>query len=255
VIYKKLLSVIALALMLTLCLMVTACKNGSDIAPVQEEESPVPETAQGNEDTTTPQAEKEINYLELYDEVLTEWKASLQRHINDEYRENESFDFGFYGGYAESPKTYYALYDIDGNGTKELLLKKQSDYEDIIAYIFVITDGKPINLFGYDDYGVPKEVPWSRVGSCKILANGLIDCRSGNYTIYKIAADGYSVIRLASSSPYDYPDEASKAMAKWKYYVNENEVDSDYYVQFLSEQGYLLDENNALADIEWIAID
>ena len=199
----------------------------------------------------------QAEYLEVYGEVLATWKSDLKRHINDEQIFGMTFEFWFYNGYTDKVKTYYALYDIDGNGVKELLLKKQNDsYEDIIAYIFTIYNGKPINLFGYDDIsGAPREVPWSRVGSCGILKSGLIDCYYADYAVYKINGAGDSVVEFASSEPYDYPDEASKAEAEWRYYISGVEVDYDYYTQYLNENGYSIDDINSPADIEWILIE
>ena len=184
--------------------------------------------------------------------------GSMGQYKNGDFQGgNDLFDsssFGLYQGYTNSLVTYYALFDIGNNGIKQLLLKKQSGYEDIIAYIFTIKDGEVINLFGYNDNGLPREVPWSRNGVCKILDNGLIDCWDGDYTIYKIAENGYSLIELASNKPYNYPDEAHKAEAEWRYYINELVVDYEFYVQYLDEQGYMVDGNNALATIDWISI-
>jgi len=138
----------------------------------------------------------------------------------------------------------------------ELLLKKQnSDDEDIIAYIFTLRDGAPINLFGYNNEGLPREVPWSRAGSCRILDNGLMDCYDGDYTVYQIAENGYSVNKIASALPYDYPNEAEKAEAKWKFFINEIKVDYDSYVQCLNEYGYAENRDNPLANIDWKGID
>ncbi|MDR2939730.1 MAG: tetratricopeptide repeat protein [Clostridiales bacterium] len=193
-------------------------------------------------------------YIGLYDTLLAEWQSAANRYINNTGTMNEIFDFGFYSNSPSSFKTYHSFYDIDDNGITELLLKKQNGHgEDIIAYIFSIKGGEPVNLFGYNDGGLPYEVPWSRVGSCKILDNGLIDCGDGNYTIYKIADNGYSVKELASTEPYGYPDEANKAKAKWRNYINGEEVGYDFYVQFLEQNGYTINRDNILADISWIS--
>ncbi|MCL2767120.1 MAG: hypothetical protein FWE49_00090, partial [Synergistaceae bacterium] len=99
-----------------------------------------------------------------------------------------------------------------------------------------------------------REVPWSREGSSVILSNGLIDSMEGDYTIYRIADDGYSVAAVASSNPYDYPDEASRAEAEWRYYINGELVDYDFYVQSLNKRGYVVGGDNALAVIDWVNI-
>ena len=193
----------------------------------------------------------EVNkYRKTYDALIAEWKSALNKYKNQGYAAGEMLNF-FYDSGDDSVKADYALYDIDGNGTVELILRKRNRYEDIIAYIFSIKDGKPINVFGYDKDGLPIEVPWSRAGSSVILANGLIDSIGGGYAIYKIAENGYTVTRIAYSEPYDYPDEANLAEAEWRYYANGEQVSYDFYVQYLNEQGYSMEANNAPAVIHW----
>jgi hypothetical protein len=174
--------------------------------------------------TAKPQKTK-IDYNKAYSTLITEWK-------NDN----------------DNTTVSYALYDINGNGIEELILV-HSYYG--IAYVYTLKDGKPINLFGYGENNTPNEVPWSRYGSIEILANGLINSMNGDYSIYKIADDGYSVIRIAKEEPYDYENEASRALAKWRYYVMGEIVDEKTYNKFLSKQGYKLNESNAAANIDW----
>lgn len=200
------------------------------------------------------------NYDEVYKELIAEWATAMNNYKSDDYLGNDMLDFNFYNGIVnkESIQAYYALYDIDGNGTKELILNKRNGIEDIIAYIFTIKDGKPINVFGYhegfSDFGLPHEVPWSRGGSSSILKNGLIDCRSGDYSIYRIADNGYTVFEIASAEPYDYPCEALLAEAKWMYYINGEEVDYDFYCQYLEGQGFNVEGKNTLANLNWINV-
>jgi len=173
------------------------------------------------------------DYNKTYAGLITGWKTT-----------NES----------EGYTTYCALYDIDGNGIKELILRKENDYDDVIDYIYSTKDGKPINVFGYSGNGEPIGVPWSRYGSSVILNNGLIDGTNGDYSIYKIADDGYTAIIIAKAEPYDYPDEASKDEAKWRYFIGGKWVDDyDIYAKYLNEQGYVLGGNTE-ANIEWLKL-
>jgi len=255
--YKKRMLMLTLEMILALCFALVACDSNSGLVDTPTGDNYVAEVTHDSENRITPEIGNEIkdDYYGSYDSVISEWKEALNRYINDEHMGKDIFDFGFYSGYANSIKTYYALYDIDGNGVVELLLKKQNKYEDIVAYIYTIKNGEPISLFGYNSEGLPNEVPWSRVGSSKILDTGLIDCYDGDYTVYKIAENGYSVIKFASAQPYDYPDEANKAEAKWKFYINEIEVEYDFYVQCLNEQMYTENRINILANIDWKGID
>jgi hypothetical protein len=173
-----------------------------------------------------------IDYNKTYADLITEWKTT-----------NE----------LEGYTAYYAFYDIDGNGIKELILRiHNTHYYDAIEYIYSIKDGKPINVFGYSDNGEPIGAPSSRYGSSVILNNGLIDSSEADYSIYKIASDGYTAISIAKAEPYDYPDEASRAEAKWRYFIGDKWVDDSYiYIEYLNEQGYKVNEVNTEANIDW----
>ncbi|MCL1941119.1 MAG: hypothetical protein FWG09_04180, partial [Synergistaceae bacterium] len=136
---------------------------------------------------------------EAYKEALAEWKSAYDKAVNEGNPYGGSLAFDFYdNGDPGSAKAYYALYDIDGNGTPELILRKTNKYEDIIAYIFAVKDGKAVNIFGYygkelsSMEGKPREVPWSRDGASIILASGLIDSTEGDYAIYIMGGDGCS---------------------------------------------------------------
>ncbi|MCL2060532.1 MAG: S-layer homology domain-containing protein, partial [Oscillospiraceae bacterium] len=190
-------------------------------------------------------------YYSVYESLIAEWKLTRENHISSDYIAEGMFSFYFYSGSGDfdSYKAYYALYDIDGNGVPELILRKQNKSEDIIAYIYVIKDGKPINLFGYYDNGSgnesPNEVPWARTGTSSILTNGYIDSTIADYCVYKINEDGYSLIKVTDAVPYDYPDMAGLAEAKWRYYINGIEVEYDEHKKYLDEQVKLNSGNDA----------
>ena len=158
----------------------------------------------------------------------------------------EKFDFAkVYKQWIEDLENisgYYAIFDIDGNGVPELLVTYKEGNYDIFTYIFTIVNGSLALIF---------EPPFSRYGSSEVLSSGLIVCALGE-NIYKISNDGSSVIQIARAEPYDYPNEASRAEAKWRYYVNNAEVEFEVYVQFLKEQGYNVGKENIKANIKWI---
>lgn len=238
-------------IILSLCFSINSsgCVNWHETNNKATNVKSSPQDKQTNQSTETNK-----DYIKMYDSMITDWKSALADFNNENYG-NSKLSFDFYDmDLSEPAKAYYAIYDIDSNGTPELILRKVSPNEDIIAYIFTIKDGKIIDIFGNDELGELQEVPWSRAGSSTILSNGLIDSTEGGYTIYKIDEDGCSVIEFASGEPYDYPDEAHLADAKWRYYVNNAEVDYDSYVKYLKENGYSVGEDNTLATINWIIL-
>jgi len=142
----------------------------------------------------------------------------------------------------KSARTHYAIFDINKNGIPELLFIGDEGWSSQISDIYTIVDGSPVYLF---------EPPWNRYGSSEILSSGLISDPTGS-AIYKISVDGKRVVTIAHTEEYDYPYEASRALAQRKFYINEFEVTFDFYVQYLKEQGYMVLETNAAADIDWI---
>lgn len=234
---KEICGVIAVV---ALCFFITACGKETDNSELIEKDEHIQETL----------AKSEIDYNQAYESLIVEWEKALKNEKNGEYTADEMLSFSFYG-YGDNPKAYYAFYDIDDNGVSELILKKEAEYEDIIAYIFTLKDGVPINIFGYCDDGKPKEVPWSRVGSSYILDTGLIDSQNGDYSIYRISDDGYTVDSVAHRHPYDYPNQANLAEAKWKFYIHDTITDRESYVKYLNELGYIVGGDNTLANIEW----
>ena len=229
-----------LAAVFALCAILSACKITIDTPPTTE--------------AKTVTAQIAPDFPALYAPLIAEWKAAFESALNEDW-DSEALSFDFYDNSdPASIKAYYAIYDIDGNGTPELILRKTNGYEDIVAYIFTWKDSEAINVFGYDEEGLPVEVPWSRSGACDILSNGLIDCMNGNYAIYKIA--GGRAVKLASMEPYDYQDEASLAEAKWRYYINgDTQVGYGAYAAYLDTQGYTLNEENERAKINWSILD
>lgn len=107
---------------------------------------------------------------------------------------------------------------------------------------------------GYDENEKPIEVPWSRAGTSMILDNGLIDSMEANWGIYEISEDGVGIKEMASCEPYDYENMAELSEAKWRFYINEEEVEHDFYVEYLEMHGYMVGELNATALIDWIGI-
>ena len=224
----------------------------SDGDPTEGGDETLPETTAPESESTKPvttMPAPKIDYEKVYTPIINEWQTAFHNFIKEDYKSG-MLSFSFYGGYDPTSKAYYALHDIDNNGILELLLKEESSFEDTIAYIFTIKDNKPINIFGYDGDSLI-EVPWSRAGSSSILANGLINSLAGDYSIYKIADDGYTVLKIASSEPYNFPDMASLADADWRYYINSTQVTYEFYAQYLSDQGFNLTGEKTFAAFDW----
>ncbi|MGN0159431.1 MAG: hypothetical protein ACI39W_09930 [Brotaphodocola sp.] len=78
---------------------------------------------------------------------------------------------------------YYKYYDIDGNGTKELLFKNDN-IDLFINEIFAFDGSKMVNLF-------------SNANSLALYQNGIIAVFSGDADYYVIDYNGYSLVRAS----------------------------------------------------------
>jgi hypothetical protein len=148
------------------------------------------------ENTEQQAADSEINggvavYLseeEIYEPLIQEYNTIvLTGTWNEEVYTDEGICKNSIARYASRPVWCYVLYDVDNNGTKELLIADK-DYSQIWA-MYTIIDEQPVNLF----YG------WERnqyflYDNELILQNASGGAAYGDICIYKIQSDSLECI-------------------------------------------------------------
>lgn len=166
--------------------------------------APFVDTTTGQERVTadgTETREARDAQTEMYDSVLAQYSDMVQ---NDFYREllgSDAYDSSFGKDIGLEIRThrqavYYAFYDIDGNGIKELVIAGGEEGVDVSSPEF-----SPWNydLYGYDGTNVVRIFPEMEFGyrtNFSLYENGIIEvfysasAAEGGVDFYKIAADG-----------------------------------------------------------------
>lgn len=111
------------------------------------------------------------NDISIYSQVINQYKTAIE---NNFYSDNEDFNAEFVNiellnnaGYCDNTKVYYALVDINQDGTDELVIGSSGDGSAIGKYDIFTHDGKnPAPLFDVGTFGYRSEF--------KLYDNGVI---------------------------------------------------------------------------------
>ena len=229
------------------CLLV-GCGNGEPedkMAMVDEiEERESDETVQNVPDESSP-----------YVHVIAEYQDMVQNDFYMDLQGSDTYDSSFEEHIGSEIRcrrqdVYYALYDIDGNGTEELVIAGEERGESNTAF-------SPWNydLYGYDGRNVVRIFPEMEFGyrtNFSLYENGMIEvfytssAAESGVDFYKIAADGIHV-ELVDSFKMVGHLEGEKPV--FTYFQKEDEITEKDYTDRI--QNY---EIALTADIEWIKI-
>ena len=139
----------------------------------------------------------------------------------------------YYHRFSEDAYFFYALEDIDSNGTPELLIGKGLSVEGDPAIIdlYSISGGSIVQYFSNPYFG--ERTSLSILAGGKLLDSGSSGASTGGASIYQISEDGGSVFLIANYAYYypdgeipppdgDYmsPEEYKTAMAQYEAYPN-----------------------------------
>ena len=152
-----------------------------------------------NESDVTDNHEVLNEKIDIYNRVLAEYSDMVQNDFYMELRDSDAYDnsFGEHIGLEISThkqEVYYAFYDIDGNGTKELIIAGGENAKSNPTF-------SPWNydLYGYDGANVVPIFPEMEFGyrtNFSLYENGIIEvfysgsAAESRVDFYKIAADG-----------------------------------------------------------------
>ena len=191
------------------------------------------------------QAASTLHALEdypVYEQKVGEYRSAVFGDYSEEvYPTLNTHMLNYYHNFAEEAYFFYALEDIDSNGTPELLIGKGYSADDTpeIIDIYSICGDSIVQYFENPYFGERTYL--------SILAGGLLEnggsssAASGGCTIYQISADGSCVMEIAD---YTY------------YFADDNvpPPDGDYmsYEEFESATAQYQSYPN---QIHWVAID
>lgn len=203
-------------------------------------------------DNQMPSAEN----TNIYDNVLAQYRNMVQNDFYADLRESDAYESSFGKDIGLEIRTheqavFYAFYDIDGNGTMELVIAGGENDVGVSNPTF-----SPWNydLYGYDGTNVVHIFPEMEFGyrtNFSLYDNGVIEvfysssAAESGVDFYKIGADGFTPELIDSFTAVAHL-EGDEAV--FVYTQNGNEITEEEYNANI--QGYEI----ALTDLDWIQI-
>lgn len=195
------------------------------IVALNQKEEPQQETQQITQETqqitqeTQEVTENEIKLSpeEVYKPILDEYSLAMGADHNDETEEFPNINYVMmnyyyqYGGYDGTYFTgfYYDYYDIDGNGTDELLIGYGSKFKDVVD-VYGTKDNKPQKLI--DEYSLGERSQLYIYPDGTMLLFGSGGAALNVIETYKIKEDGVSL--SVESETYEGAFDLDSALAE-----------------------------------------
>ncbi len=176
---------------------------------------------------TITEEQKEENVEEIYKEIINEYKNAKEEYEQDDtlsleekYPLVSETLITHIIRYKETTQLSYTYYDIDNNGTKELILGLKEDDNTLM----------PAAIYTHNDNEVKKIYYLDTIerGNLEIYDNGILystgagSATTHYYRFYKIASDGISLETLENIKEEYITD------TEVKYYEGDTENTLDY---------------------------
>lgn len=186
--------------------------------PQQETQQITQETQQITQETQeVTENEIKLSSEEIYKPILDEYSLAMGADHNDETAEFPNINYVMmnyyyqYGGYDGTYFTgfYYDYYDIDGNGTDELLIGYGSKFKDVVD-VYGTKDNKPQKLI--DEYSLGERSQLYIYPDGTMLLFGSGGAELNVIDTYKIKEDGVSL--SVESETYEGAFNLDSALAE-----------------------------------------
>lgn len=207
--------------------------NESLVTENDTEENQKEATANGN-DVTDHQKTTAEN-TDIYSDVLAQYSDMVQNDFYANLRDTDSYESSFGKDIGLEIRThkqdiYYAFYDIDGNGTVELIIAGGEHAVSNPAF-------SPWNydLYGYDGTNVVHIFPENEFGyrtNFSLYDNGVIEvfysgsAAESGVDFYKISTDGFTPERIDSFTAVGHLEGDEPVFT---YSQNGNEITEEEY--------------------------
>ena len=182
--------------------------------------------------------EKNKTEFECYNKVLAIYAQAATQGLDSFYNQQEYYadvinDWLIQAYYHYGASISYALYDIDNNGTEELILLDNNEIFDI----YTVKNRSLINLFPEETFGYRWHI--NILNNHKILAHGSGGADESSAVVYDFI-DYKVTVNQAFFYDYRNPD-----VNEYSYFVENgyNEVSKDEYFEKVD---MLLDETNTV---------
>lgn len=166
--------------------------------PSVQEEPAEPEMPTEQETTTEPQEEETVSSEQIYQPILEEYGLAMSADSYEEIAEFPNINqvmMNYYyqsGGYDGAFLTgfYYDYYDIDQNGTEELLIGYGSEFINVVD-VYAVKDNQPEKLIDDPSLGERSQLYIYPDGTMLSVGSGGYDLHG--ITTYKFMEDGVSL--------------------------------------------------------------
>lgn len=179
----------------------------------------------------------ETTKTDMYNHVLEEYRDMVQNDFYIDLIDSDNYHSSFGEHIGLEIRTlkkavFYAFYDIDGNGTKELIVAGEEDGVDVANPAF---SPRNYDIYGYDGTNVLHIFPEMEFGyrtNFSLYENGIIEV---NYSysstesaveFYKIGSDGFTPELVDSFSVIWHMDGEE---AVCTYFQKRNEITEEQY--------------------------
>ena len=150
----------------------------------------------GNNDTTGTAGNTEDEAAGIYSDIIAEYRDMVQNNFYQDLLDKEdlltyenSFGKDIGSEIRHAQKVYYALYDIDGNGTRELIIGGGEDASNPWNYDLYTFDGsKAVHVFPDFEFGYRSNFTLYENGIIEVFYSGSA-AESGN-DFYRMNAAG-----------------------------------------------------------------
>ncbi len=194
---------------------------------------------------------------DMYDHILEEYRDMVQNDFYIDLLGSDNYDssFGEHIGFeirTSKKAVFYALYDIDGNGTKELIIAGGEDGIGVSNPAFSPSNYDIYGYVGADVLHIFPDIDFGYATNFSLYENGIIEVyysysatESGS-DFYKIESDGFTPELVDSFSVVWHLEGEELA---WNYFQKENEITEEEYKTNM--QSY---EVTLSACLDWIEI-
>lgn len=241
------------ALILSVTFLFAGC--GTDRAEENELKKENPEKDITNEHTVTDPSKTPSGKTGIYDHILAEYQDMVQNDFYADLLDSDAYDSSFGEDIGLEIRThkqniYYAFYDIDGNGTMELIIAGAENGISNPAF-------SPWNydLYGYDGTNAVHIFPEMEFGyrtNFSIYENGVIEvfysssAAESGVDFYKISDDGFTPKLVDSFTAVGHLEGEEPVFT---YFQNGNEITEEEY-----NAGIQGRETALTTELDWIQI-
>ena len=217
----------AMAVSLTSCVYVTKVKEGDITAKVESLDTVASETVAETtvQETIATSATDASSALPLpteYSDILEVYKTGIESKWMPEQYENAGISYTAHY-LTDISEIGYALFDLDDNGTKELIISTSGNQ---IMNVFTVSGGKLVSLLSCTE-----RTHFYLFEDGFIISSGAYSAFSGDYVVYQLKEDNIAPLQYFV---YEFEGDNEKPL----FYFSTKTKDTESMSPISSESAY-----------------